>query len=123
MANRIGGIIAFKRNGQNYLAKGAFTYGYGFETRETISGSDVVHGYKSAVTPPFIEGEITDDGSVTMAELAGLIDDTITLELGNGKIFALYNAWSTNPDGVSASTEESNISVRFEGRTAKEVRA
>lgn len=123
MANRIGGIIQFKINGQQYNAKGSFTYGYGRENRKTIVGSDQVHGYSSEVMAPFIEGEITDDGELSIEEIAGLINETVTLELGNGKTFALYHAWSLNPDGISGQTDESNIAVRFEGRSAKEIRA
>lgn len=123
MATRIGGIIQLKVNGEYLNAKGSFTYGYGYETRTTIKGSDKIHGYSSEVGVPFVEGEITDDGELSMALIAGIVDGTITLELGNGKIFALYEAWSVNPDGMSGQTEESNIAVRFEGKRAKEIRA
>lgn len=122
MANRVGGIIQLKVNGEYLNAKGNFTYGYGKETRTTIKGSDKIHGYTSEVGVPFIEGEITDDGELSMDTIASIIDGTVTLELGNGKIFALYSAWSVNPDGISGQTEEGNIGIRFEGKSAKEVR-
>lgn len=122
MANRIGGIIELKIDGEMFAAKGAFTYGYGYETRETILGSDGIHGFKSTPVAPFIEGEITDIGDVNIAALANVTDATITLQLGNGKIFVLRGAWSTNPDGITGSTDESNIGVRFEGKSAEEVR-
>ena len=121
MARRVGGIISFKIDNVAYNAKGSFTYGYGFETRETISGSDRVHGYKSMVTPPFIEGEITDAGDIDMIAFAGLTNATVSLELGNGKTFALYEAHNLNQDGVSGETEEGNIAFRFEGTRAQDV--
>lgn len=123
MANRVAGIISFKINGEQKNAKGSFKYGYGKEKRTAIVGSDKIHGFSSAVDVPHIEGEITDDGDLSIDALAALVDDTITLDLGNGKIFALYNAWSCNPDGIEGNTEESNIPVRFEGKRAKDVRA
>lgn len=123
MANRVGGIIQLKVNGEYLNAKGSFTYGYGKEVRTTIVGADRLHGFSSAPGIPFIEGEITDDGEISMEMIAGIVDGTVTLELGNGKIFALYHAWSMNADGFSGETEESNIAIRFEGKSAKEIRA
>lgn len=121
MGRRVGGIIAFKIDEVQYLAKGSFTYGYGKETRTTINGVDKTHGFYTSVAAPFIEGEITDDGSVTMADLAAITDSKISIKLGNGKTFTLFNAWSLNPDGVSGETQESNFEVRFEGLTAEEI--
>lgn len=121
MAGRVGGIISLKIDGVPYYAKGSFTYGYGVETRETISGSDRVHGYKSMVTPPFCEGEITDVGDLNIIAFAGLVDTTVLLELGNGKTFALYHAWNLNQDGISGETEDGNIAFRFEGTEARDI--
>jgi hypothetical protein len=118
---RVGGIISFKIDGVPHNAKGSFTYGYGVESRETILGSDRVHGYKSMVTAPFVEGEITDVGDLDIKAFSRLTDCTVLLELGNGKIFALYHAWNLNQDGISGETEEGNIAFRFEGTEAKDV--
>lgn len=123
MGTRVGGIIQFKVNGQQLNAKGQFTYGYGKEERKAIEGSDRIHGFTSKIQTPYIEGEITDTGDLSIETIAAFVDETITLELANGKIFALYGAWSTNKDGISGQTDESNIAVRFEGLRAKEVRA
>ena len=120
---RVGGIINFKVNNVPYAAKGSFTYGYGLETRETINGSDRTHGYKSMVTAPFVEGEITDIGDLDIRAFGALTDCTVLLELGNGKVFALYHAWNLNQDGISGETEEGNIAFRFEGTSARDVPA
>lgn len=118
---RVGGIIGFKINNQPYYAKGSFTYGYGMETRESVIGTDKVHGYKSMVVAPFIEGEITDVGDLDIRAFADLKDDTITLDLGNGKTFGLFHAFNLNQDGISVETDESNIAVRFEGTEARDI--
>lgn len=122
MANRIAGILQFKVDGQQYLAKGSFSYGYGKPVRTSVVGADSIHGYSEVVIPAFIEGEITDDGSVSIDTLASIVDATITLELANGKIFSLEHAWNLNQDGVSVEVEESNIAVRFEARRGRDIR-
>ncbi len=123
MANRVSGIIQFKIDGEVYLAKGSFTYSYGFESREPIIGSDTTHGFKTTVVPPSISGAITDDGTLNVVKLAAITDSTITLGLGNGKVFVLRNAWSNNPEGIQGSTEESEIAVSFTGKSAEDVAA
>lgn len=121
MSMRKGGIIELQIDGAIYQAKGAFTYGLGKAVREAIVGHDEVHGYKETPVAPFIEGEITDSSDLSLDGLAAVTDSTVTLRLANGKVIALRNAWCTNPDGLGASTEEGNISVRFEGLRAEEV--
>lgn len=122
MGVRKGGIIEVKIDGSIVQAKGAFTYGLGKPTRESITGSDEVHGFKEMPVAPFVEGEITDSAELSLDDLAAVTDSTVTLTLANGKVIALRNAWCTNPDGLGANTEEGNIAVRFEGLRAEEVR-
>ena len=119
---RIAGILQFKVNGEQYLAKGSFSYGYGRNVRTSVVGVDSIHGFTETVIPAFIEGEITDDGNLDIDVLAQINDETITLELANGKVFSLEHAWNLNQDGISVEAEESNIAVRFEGKRAKDIR-
>jgi hypothetical protein len=124
MANqRRAGIVALKIDGSLYDVKGAVTYGLGKETREAILGSDRVHGYKSMVTVPFVECEFTDSDELSLDALSDVVDSTVEVQLANGKVVALRNAWCTNPDGLGASSEEGNIKVRFEGLAAEEIGA
>ncbi len=117
---RVGGIIEFKANGELYSAKGNWTYNLGRPKRESVVGSDVVHGYKEMPQVPFIEGAITDRSDMDLASLLELADATVTLQLANEKIIVLRNAVFAG-DG-NASTEEGEIEVRFEGLSAEEVR-
>ena len=48
-------------------------------------------------------------------------DETIVLELANGKVISLNNAWFAG-DG-NFSTEEGELEARFEGLTADEIRS
>ncbi len=118
--NRIGGTIALKVNGEIYFAKGNFTYNLGKPKREGVIGADTVHGYKETPQIPFVEGEITDRKELSLEDLVTLDEATITLELANGKVIALSEAWYAGEG--TGNTEEGNIACRFEGMSCEEVK-
>ena len=118
--NRIGGVISLKVNGDIYFAKGNFTYNIGKPKKEGVVGADVVHGYKETPQIPFIEGEVTDRNELSLEDLVTLDDATITLELANGKVITLSEAWYAGEG--TGNTEEGNIACRFEGMSAEEVK-
>lgn len=118
--NRRAGQIYLKVDGVQHSAKGSFTYNLGGDKREAIVGADGIHGYKSTPKVPFIEGEITDDADLDLAALMDLDGVTVTLELANGKVVVLSDAWYA-ADG-DAQTEEANIQVRFEGKRCEETK-
>jgi hypothetical protein len=120
MSQRRAGIVYFKIDGSIQDAKGNFTYNLGKNKREAIVGADAVHGFKETPQVAFIEGEITDRGTLDLEALVTLDDITATLELSNGKVFVLRNAWYAGDGNVQ--TEESNIQIRLEGKTGEEVR-
>lgn len=119
--NRRAGTVFFKVSGTQYDAKGNFTYNVGSPKRDAITGPDRVHGYKELPQVPSIEGEITDERTLDLAVFTQLKDETITLELANGKVFVLRDAWYAGEGNVQ--TEEANIQVRFEGLKGEEVPA
>jgi len=119
--NRRSGTLFVKVSGTQYDAKGNFTYNIGSPKRDAIVGADRVHGYKELPQVPYIEGEITDASDLDLAAFTQLKDETITLELANGKVFILRDAWYAAEGNVQ--TEEANIQVRFEGMSGEEVPA
>jgi len=121
MAQRVGGIISLQIDGVIVNAKGNFTYNYGVPKRKGIKGSDNrVHGFTEEPQMGFIEGEVTDDGSLDTIALANVNDATVTVALANGKVCVLRNAFYAGEG--TGNTEEGNIPVRFEGE-AEEVPA
>lgn len=118
-SQRRAGILYLKLNGQMLDAKGNFTYNPGVAKREAIIGADVIHGFKETPQVPFIEGEITDRGSLDLKALFSTDDATVTIELAHGKTFVLRNAWFAG-DG-NAQTEEANVQIRFEGKSGEEI--
>jgi hypothetical protein len=119
MTQRRAGIIQFNRSGVLLDAKGSFTYNLGRPKREAVIGSDGVHGFMEKPQVAFIEGEITDRSTLDLADLVIAEGDTVTLQLANGKVIALRDAWFAG-DGTG-NTEEGNIGVRFEGKSGEEI--
>jgi hypothetical protein len=119
MSQRRGGLIQVQVNGELQDAKGSWTYNLGRPKREAIIGSDSVHGYKETPQVSFIEGEITDRGSLNLDALVQTTGATITLELANGKVIVLRDAWYAGEG--TGNTEEGNVAVRFEGKSGEEI--
>jgi len=118
-SQRRGGIIQVQINGEVYDAKGSWSYNLGRPKREAIVGADGVHGYKETPQVPFIEGEITDRGTLDLAQLATMTDATVTLTLANDKVIVLRDGYFAG-DGTG-NTDEGNVAVRFEGTGAEEI--
>lgn len=116
---RVGGIIQVQVGGVIVDAKGEFTYNLGVPKREEVVGQDTVHGYKEIPQPAFIEGSITDRGTLDVKALAKSKDQTVTLKLANGKTVSLRNAWFAG-DG-NATTGEGEVAVRWVGKSAQEI--
>lgn len=117
---RVGGLIQVQIQGEIYDAKGSFTYNLGRPMREAVVGADTVHGYKEMPQVAFVEGVITDRQTLDLETLVSARDVTVTLQLANGKVIVLREAWFAGEG--SASTEEGEITVRFEGIGGEEVR-
>ena len=65
-------------------------------------------------------GAITDGRTMVLDDLVLFKDGTATLHMRNGKVFELRECWHAGEGTVD--TEESEISVRFEGLGGEEVR-
>jgi hypothetical protein len=116
---RVAGLIQLKINGEIRDAKGEFTYYLGAPMRSDVIGADGVHGFTEEPKAPFIEGAITDRGTLDVDSLQRGKDLTVSLDLANGKMIVLRDAWYSG-DGT-ASTKEGEIKVKWTGKSAKEV--
>lgn len=120
-SQRRAGIIYFKIDGNPFDAKGNFSYNLGAPKREAIVGADGVQGFKETPQVAFIEGELTDRSDLDLNALVNSENNTVTLQLANGKTIVLRSAWYAHEGTVQ--TEESNIGLRFEGASGEEVAA
>lgn len=121
---RRAGIIQFTVNGVRYDAKGSFSYNLGVQKRETIVGSDGIHGFMEKPQAAFIEGEVTDSGNLDLKAMCNIESATVVLQLaigptGPAKVVVLKDA-AYVAEGTGNS-EEGNIEVRFESGEAEEV--
>lgn len=121
MSQRRAGIINVQVNGEVFQAKGSWTYNLGRHKRDAVIGADGIHGFKETPQVAFIEGEITDRSEMDLEALVTMEDATVTLELANGKMIVLRDAWYAGEG--TGNTEEANIGVRFEGANGEEVPA
>lgn len=119
MSQRRGGIISLQTNGTVQDAKGSFTINPGMPKREGIVGADRPHGFKETAQIPYIEGAITDRGTLDVKALLAFKDGTVTVEMANGKVWVLRGAYYAGDGNIT--TEEGEIQVRFEGDSAEEV--
>ena len=109
--NRVAGTLAFLIDGENYLAKGNFTYNLGTPKREVVAGSGSIHGYTENPQPGMIDGEITVPRGMDVAAFCRLDGVTLTLQLATGDVVSLPNAWF-NGDG-NVNTEQGNMPISF----------
>ena len=120
--NRVGGTIFFKIDSVLRDAKGNFTYNAGGPKREPVHASDLrTVGYREMPQTAYIEGEITDQRDLVLTDFINIENATVTIELANGKVFTLRNAWYAADGNVQ--TEEGNIQVLFQGIEAEETNA
>lgn len=110
---RIGGMFYIKINGKLYQAgDGEFSFNVGGLKREAKLSSAGVAGFIAKPQVPYCEGELLLTGDLNINEILSAENSTITLELYNGKTFALYDAYFAGEGEINT---EGVIKVRFEG--------
>lgn len=119
--SRRGGIIQLTVDGVLFDCKGDFTANLGEPLKEAIIGSSGVTGYKSTPQAAFIEGALTDRGGLSIQQLVQITDATVHLKLATGKVIALANAWYAGDGNIT--TDEGEVTVRFEAEVGEEVPA
>ena len=122
MAGLIGGKFTIACDGVGYYASGVFKYGAGFDKREAVMHSAGFAGFKTSVVAPYISGELIDNETLSLSDIANMTNSTITLDLSNGKQIVLRGAYSTNDNGLEIDTD-GKITIKFEGQSLEEVPA
>lgn len=117
--NGIAGVAYLKVDGTQYALKGNLTISIdGFE-REGVAGMDGVHGYTQKPRVPFIEGDFSDIGGLSLSALEAVCNSTVTVELANGKVYLLRNAWTSTARELKG--EDGSVTTKFEGMKGEEV--
>lgn len=113
----LGGTVFVKANGVQYAARGAFSYNIGVPERTTVYDGNVPVGYTESPREPMIEGEIS---VTTEVDLRVFIEDdnmTLTLELENGQVVVLRNAWHAGEGTVNVN--EGMMPIKFVGKSCE----
>lgn len=113
MANKVAGKMFVKINGDQLAMGGTFSCNFTPELREAVTGLSGIVGYKETPEVPYVEGDCYYTTDIDLAAIHALTDATITVELANGKVGVLRNAWSASRHEVD--TAEGTFPVRFEG--------
>jgi hypothetical protein len=117
----IGGTATLKVDGVQFRLRGNFKVMPNALERTGVAGADGVHGYTEKYLVPGIDGDISDNGGLSIQALLSITSSTITLDLVNGKSYILHSAWYAGPatlDGV-----QGQIPVKFEGTQCTEITA
>lgn len=121
MNRRVGGILFLKVDGELFQSKGEFTYNINPVKRESVVGTESIHGFKEEPKVVFFEGAITDSDTLDLEGFQAIRDATATLELANGKVIVFREAFYAADGDVTSS--EGEIQVRFEAIKGEEIRS
>lgn len=117
---RVVGIAYFRINGIQYQLAGEMKLNPLTEKRTAQVGID------GSVTPqiepvaPWVECMVRDRADVDPIPLHAMLDETVTVELGNGTVWTLSNAFYSGDGDFDA--KEGTHAVRFHGRRMRRLR-
>jgi hypothetical protein len=120
--NRIGGVLSFVIDGQQYEARGNFQVRPSSVKRTGVAGQDSVHGYIEEPVVPSIKGDISIGGgpnAVSFEDLEQITDSTIQVSLANGRTYVLTQGWYDSDATID--THDGKAEVTFEGITCEEL--
>jgi hypothetical protein len=115
----VAGVVYLRVDGRQLRARAEIKVSMANFEREAVIGQDGVHGYIERPAVAFIEGKITDSPDLAIEQLQAMCNVTVTVELLNGKVYLLRNAWCTKANPLD--TTDGSIEFRFEGRAAEEL--
>lgn len=115
---RLAGTAYFSVDGVSYMLSGDLEYDPSTVTRESLVGQDGVHGYSEKPKTGSISGTLRDAQNITVAAFNAMTNNTVTLELANGKTVVGRNMWTTEVQPVK--TSEGTFEVKWEGPTVEE---
>ncbi|MEM8712536.1 MAG: phage tail tube protein [Planctomycetota bacterium] len=118
---RIAGIAYVKVDGRQYETSGTLTINPGQPMREGILGTSRIAGFAEKPQIPSIEAKVLLTRDFKLLDLANLEGVTVTVVGPNGSTFILRDAYTAGD--VSYSTENAEVSLKFEGLSMDEVAA
>jgi len=114
MGQKMAGTCYIKVNGAQLSVEGSVEIPLSTVNRETKIGSTGVVGYSETDIAPYVNLSAFVDKSFPVDDLQG-DDMTVTVDLANGWVYTLREAYLVGEVRYSAS--DGNITLNFEGRS------
>ena len=111
--NRIAGTAYVSVDGISYALSGEIEYNPSLVKRESVEGQDGVHGYKEMPMAPYISATLRDMNGLSVAGLNSMTNNTVTVQLANGKLIVGRNMWTV--DAQSSKATDGTVEVKWEG--------
>ena len=111
-SRRLAGITSFTVGGTAYAVT-EFAWDPGSVERETITSLSGVDGYRELPVAPYISGKFRDGGAVSVTAFTQMFNQTVVVQLANGKQIVGHNMWYTGRPGTSGA--DANFDFKFEG--------
>jgi hypothetical protein len=118
MAEPLAGVVFLTVSGRKLRVVDGATYRTSKDLKESLTGQDGYHGTKSKPVPGRIAANVRDDGSLSHTTIDGWTDETVVLELANGKVVVGRNMCAVEERDVN--TEEGSFPLAFEGPDVKD---
>jgi hypothetical protein len=111
--NRVAGTAHVAVDGVSYALVGEMEYNPSKVSRESAVGQDGVHGYIEKPMAPHISATLRDTNGLSVAGLNAMTNNTVMVELANGKIIVGRNMWTV--EDQTAKATDGTIEVKWEG--------
>lgn len=112
--NYLAGTAYMAVNGRTVMLVGEFSYRVTQMNVETLKGMDGIHGPKGSPEPGMIKAKLRDRADVSMSDVANAINDTIVVELANGKTVVGRNMWRAG-EPVEVDADDASYAIQWEG--------
>lgn len=116
MALRKIGVAFATIDGEPVDVKGAVEYNLGFAMRESVSGVGGLHGIKETDRPAWVQFTATRPDISVLDELLTAHEATVVVGFRDGTVLTLSDSSFVGEGDISS--EEDEIQLRYEGRSA-----
>lgn len=119
MAQNTSGTAFFRINGVQFAIGGEMRLNVLTEKRTALVGMDGNVSPQVEFQSPMVECSVKDFANVDIVALTKMEAATITVEMANGTVWELSNAFYTGDGELDA--REGNFQVRFNGSTIRRI--
>ncbi len=119
MAQNTVGVAYFRLNGVQYAIAGDMRINALSERRTPLIGIDGNVVAQVEFQSPSVECSVKDLRDVDLVAISKMEGATVTVEMGNGTIWELSDAFYSGEGELDA--REGNFQVRFNGRTIRRI--